>query len=67
MLHHYTEFMEADLIARADENVARLIQDYEELENNTYVESNRRESVQNTSAKCLPTQEDIRKKLFPAF
>ncbi len=36
MLHHYTEFMESELIQQADQTVEQLINDYRAVENNTY-------------------------------
>lgn len=49
MLHHYTEYMEQELIATADMNVSRLITDYEQIENGTFTYQNRQsKSHQNT-------------------
>ena len=39
MLHHYTEFMEQDLIANADETVATLIHEYQSIQNHSYIKS----------------------------
>ena len=32
MLHHYTEFIEADFVAESDESVANIIKEYDMVE-----------------------------------
>lgn len=65
MLHHYTEFMERDSIANADQNVAQLIADYQALLNNTYSDSTRAQTSVLVDARVPPLVDA--KKLFPAF
>lgn len=45
MLHHYTEYMESELIAVADQNVSQLIADYEHIENGTFSYENQHGQV----------------------
>jgi hypothetical protein len=66
MLHHYTEFMERDLIANAEQNVAQLISDYHALLNNSYSDSARSHTSVLAAAARVPPLVDV-KKLFPAF
>lgn len=65
MLHHYTEFMERDLIADADEHVAQLIADYRALLDNTYTDPTEARVGVLADAR-IPPLLDINK-IFPAF
>eukprot|EP01034_Spumella_vulgaris_P028519 gene28519-35390_t len=46
MLHHYTEFAPKSEIAAAEENVASVIADYQDLENGTFPNMSRRNTQQ---------------------
>jgi hypothetical protein len=75
MLHHYTEFMDNELIASADRHVSELITDYENIENETFTYYSKTETAaaaasamkHSESEKAKTTQTQSHRSLFPAF